>query len=237
MRIYQDALEMIKEVERDLFEMGIRYQSDTVQDKDVSSDPGYETLELQGYAYKLAPTGVHGEYANLEAMLKYNKEPEFVNWARAEAHERVDGLSKNPGEAWKRRAEFWKPFLRNGQFSYTYSERWTEQFDYVFHELRQRPNTRQAVITMYDRHQDMMNWGGIDRVPCSLSYQFLIRQGALHVIYTMRSCDFVNFFQADVYCTITLLCNMANELGVEFGSLTHFIGSLHAFKKDLAGVF
>ena len=92
-------------------------------------------------------------------------------------------------------------------------------------------------MTMYDRHQDMMNWRGLDRIPCSLTYQFLIREGKLHCIYSMRSCDFVKFFQSDVFCTAELTRYIASSLEIPVGSLTHFLGSLHAFKKDLEGVF
>ena len=53
MRIYTDAVEMIKEVERDLFEMGIRYQSTTVQDRIVGNDPEFQTIELTAYQYSL----------------------------------------------------------------------------------------------------------------------------------------------------------------------------------------
>ena len=236
MRIYQNALEMIKEVERDLAEMGVRYQSYSVQDKIVKDDHDYETMELSGYAYKLVAS--EAGFDLLDSMLRYKKDEEFVTWAKAEADERLyPPVGRNPGKAWRKRGEFWKPFMRNGYFSYTYVERWNEQIGYILKELCDRPTTRQAIMTMYDRHQDMMNWGGLDRVPCSLTYQFLIRGDALHCIYSMRSCDFVNFFQADVYCTAQLQYWLCEQLDLRIGTFTHFIGSLHAFRKDLEGVF
>jgi len=236
MRIYQDALEMIKEVERDLFEMGIRYQSYSVQDKIVENDSDYETIELIGTGYKLVPNE-EGVFSNMEKLLEYKKDKYFQRWVYAEAGERLCGRGSNPGDAWKLRSEIWEPFIRRGRFSYSYAERWREQLSYVTHELAMNPNSRQVIMTMYDRHQDMMNWGGLDRVPCSLSYHFLIRDGRLNLIYNQRSCDFVNFFQADVYITITLQSYVANILGVKTGLFVHNINSLHAFKKDLKGVF
>ena len=120
MRIYQSAMEMIKEVERDLAEMGIRYQSTTVQDKDVHDDPDYETIELVGYAYKLSSA-----VDDWRDFLYYKKNSDFAGWAEEESEERLDrGHSLNPGDAWRRRTEFWAPFLRRGLFSYTYIERW-----------------------------------------------------------------------------------------------------------------
>ena len=53
MRVYIKPLEMIKEVERDLFEMGTRYQTATVQDKLVADNPKFQTIELMGYGYCL----------------------------------------------------------------------------------------------------------------------------------------------------------------------------------------
>lgn len=234
MRIYKNPMEMVREVERDLFEMGIRYQTETVQDKKVGDDDGYQTIELSPYAYTLT-TPTH--WAQLDEMMDYLKVDK--DWAHAEASERLvgpedSGLPRNPGQAWKLNANLWEPFLRDGMFSYTYSERWGWQLPYVIEELHRRPNTRQAVMTMYSAERDIMNFGGRDRVPCSLTYHFMIRDGELNLIYNQRSCDFMTFFAADVYFTAELLNYVAVATDTTPGKLTHFIGSLHAFKKDLA---
>jgi thymidylate synthase len=143
----------------------------------------------------------------------------------------VEGL--NPGEAWKIREDFWWQFIRNGVFSYSYAERWQAQLPYVVRELKAKPYTRQAMITMYDRHEDMLHWGGKDRVPCSVSYQFINRGGKLSVIYNQRSCDFIKFFLADIFFTLNLMRHVAEESGLEYGDFIHFLGSLHAFQGDL----
>ena len=234
MRFYSDALEMIKEVERDLAEMGIIYQSYSVQDQIVTDNPAYRTKELMGYGYKLFTE--NNVFKNLKEMLKYKKDDNYITWVKAELSERINTHS-NPGEAWKIRKDFWEQYLRHGKFSYTYAERWGEQLKYIIQELRERPESRQIVMTMYDRHQDMMNWRSLDRVPCSLTYQFLIRSEELHVIYSMRSCDFSQFFQADVWITIQLLNYISSIIDVKVGSFTHIINSLHVFMKDVEEVF
>ncbi len=237
MRIYNDPAEMIKEVERDLYEMGIMYTSETVQDKKVKGNEA-QTLELFGYGYILTSWDEN----RLIDLLRYYDNN--ILWAQKEAEERLDNgryiaEPLNPGKAWSFNQEFWRPFLRDGLFSYSYTERWQEQIPYIIHELSLRPNSRQAIMTMYDRHQDIMNWGGRDRVPCSMYYSFLIRQKKLHLTYHQRSCDLIKFFATDVYLTIKLLEVVAYKLNLKIGRFTHVIDSLHAFKNDLEerGIF
>lgn len=241
MRIYQDPVEMVKEVERDLFEMGIRYQSTTVQDQQVEDNPDYLTIELMGYTYAL--TG----YEGLNTMVEYMNNN--LRWAVAEGQERLSILGQvrtthcNPGSAWYYDEERWQPFIRDGKFSYSYVERWHYQLPYIISELIHRPNSRQIIMTMYDVHQDLMNWGGQDRVPCSLSYHFIARDGKLNLIYNQRSCDFLKFFTTDVYITCMLLQGIVNahnalvpaDKELQVGRFVHSLGSLHGFAKDLEG--
>lgn len=233
MRIFTNPLAMIKEVERDLFEMGTRYQSRTVQDKFVANDPNFQTIELVGYAYSLTLPILETELMELLSYTGFSEDRK--TWVIVESRERVCEVSLNPGKAWEHDRTFWEKFLRGGVFSYTYAERFAEQIKYVIHELLDSPNTRQAIITMYDRHQDMMNWGGRDRVPCSISYQFIVREGKLVVIYNQRSCDFLNFFPADIYLTIKLMEHISTQTGLPMGQFIHFLGSLHAFAGDMIG--
>ena len=233
MRVYIKPLEMIKEVERDLFEMGTRYQTATVQDKLVADNPKFQTIELMGYGYCLT----QWNEGTLREMLTYAGVRNRSEWAIEEIDERLglnrNSLNLNPGKAWTIEADFWKPFLRDGKFAYSYAERWQWQIPYIIDELTLRPNTRQAVLTMYDQSKDLMNWGGRDRVPCSLTYHFMIREGRLNLIYQQRSCDFVNFLAPDVYFAIGLLDFVAGAINVDSGQFIHNINSLHAFRGDL----
>ena len=148
MRIYDDCLEMVKEVERDLYEMGTEYDSATVQDKKLEGEAA-RTLEMFGYSYYLKSDNKASE------MLEYMGAN--VDWVRAEYQERVQGTAggaDNPGSAWgvnDRSRRFWAPFLRDGLFSYTYPERMRWQLPHVVNELRLRPNSRQAVLTVYSQ--------------------------------------------------------------------------------------
>ncbi len=227
MRVYQNIHEMYDEVQRDLKEMGVIYTSATVQDKQVNEP----TKELYNYAYVL--TG----WADLTR--ECHAKGIHMDWLYAEEKDRLAWSQepKNPGRAWEYNVNFWGQFMRDGRFAYTYAERLHPQIPHVIHELRQRSNTRQAILTMYDQHQDIMNFGGRDRIPCSMHYQFLIRQGELHMNYVMRSCDFHRFFLSDVYHALSLMNSIAQEVQRPLGTFTHFIGSLHAFEKDMENVF
>jgi len=229
MRIYINLEECFRETERDLKEMGIIYVSETVQDKVKKVN----TIELNNYGYTL----IDPDYR--EVLGVAGKQGINLVWLRAEASERgyFSLKQKNPNPAYRKNLKFWKPFLRDGCFSYTYPERLHPQIDRVIHELKIRPNTRQAVLTLYDWHQDIMNLGGRDRIPCSMYYQFLIRKGKLHCSYTMRSCDLYKFFLSDVALAIYLMTKIAECVNRPIGNFTHFIGSLHAFESELEGVF
>lgn len=228
MRIYQKPLDAAKEVEREMKEMAIENQSYSSQDKIVIDNPDYNTKELIGYAYKIDPGWSR---IDLDEVLNYFEIP--IDWVYAEFDERLDEERPNPGEAWNLRKEVWEPFLHNDRFSYTYAERYWPQLERIIQELEAHPTSRQAVLQMYDYKIDLNNWGGKARVPCSLMYQFLLRQDQLHCVYTMRSCDFFTFFASDMVLTLNLLWWVAEALSVDVGSFTHFIGSLHAYQKEI----
>ena len=122
-------------------------------------------------------------------------------------------------------------------FDYTYNERMGEVLikDLV-RLLKRDPDTRKAIIPIFD-HDDTLYYGGRQRIPCSMYYDFLIRQNGkgekvLHICYHQRSSDFVQHFGNDVYLAWKLMEYVAKEVGVKPGYLYHTIDSLHAYKKD-----
>lgn len=235
MRIYQHFGEMFSEVWRDVFELGVRSQSESVQNiQDVGEE--YDMMEIMGYTYELTNTRDYRESFS----------PKELVWLGVEFTERISDHYINPGTAWKLREEIWGRFLNStGRFDYTYNERIRDQLPLIINELKVRPGTRQAVMTIYSplHYGDISFLGGFRRIPCSLSYQFLIRKGAitgktfLNLVYNMRSCDVATHFKFDAALACMLLNHVAGELQIRPGSLIHSIGSLHCFKKDSGGVF
>jgi len=101
--------------------------------------------------------------------------------------------------------------------------------------------TRQAYLPIF-HPEDLMAAAKSERVPCSLGYHFICRQGRLDVMYPMRSCDFVRHFRDDVYLTSRLLLWVIKEMksvsedpsvqAVVPGRLIMHITSLHCFDSD-----
>jgi len=229
MRIYVNAEEAIEEIKRDLAEMGIRVKPATMQDKYVLGNPDYETLELQNYGYTI-----------LDAR---SKDIPGVNqpWADIEFVERVTNPEQfhNPGEAYKLREEVWKEFLHEGKFAYTYNERlhFNDQLQKIIDRMKVDPDSRQLWISLWNPTMDPDRLGGVSRVPCSLGYNFQVRNNRLNMHYVMRSCDFATHFRNDVYLAIKLLEYVAQQVNYEVGDFTHTIFSLHVYQKDVKGVF
>lgn len=231
MRIFGNYLEASKEVERDLWELGAICKTKSVQDeiKEV------ETRELVGYQFCI-PT--LGSIMELPEFFKISSQ-EFREYVEVETNDRWTGVP-NPGNSWRSREGFWERYLHEGRFSYTYGERcWdpTNQFGHCRQVLDNDPNSRQAIIQIYNQSKDWLNTGGRSRIPCSLTYQYLSRASdikrTLHCIYTMRSCDFYKHFVYDMVIAGRLNNMMARDLGWEPGNLIMQIGSLHAFREDL----
>lgn len=103
--------------------------------------------------------------------------------------------------------------------------------------------TRQAYLPIWFPEDTGARRG--QRVPCSLGYHFLFRDGKLNVTYMIRSCDFVRHFRDDVYMTARLCQWVAEQLPggewldetpptIDIGDLTMHTMSMHIFQGDVA---
>lgn len=237
MRIFANCKEMLSEVHRDLFEMGIRVKPKTMQDKVVTGLKAYETIELSGYSFAIMDT------ADLDDMIKARGLN--LDWCEADLAERLSPELINPGIAYKLRKE-WDEFVHGDKFAYTYNERLRTQVDDTIEVLDFDNASRQAVITIYEGTKDSTKRGGLSRVPCSMYYQLMVRGGKLDVIYTMRSSDFMTHFPYDIWMAARLRDYVLEELNkkktvnaklIKPGKLVFFSGSLHAYAKDVPNTF
>ena len=102
------------------------------------------------------------------------------------------------------------------------------------------PLTRQAYLPIWFP-EDLGACRQHKRVPCTLGYHFILREGRLHCVYFMRSCDYIRHFRDDLYLTIRLLlwvldqCSLADPAkwaDVLPGDFTVHLTSLHMFESD-----
>jgi hypothetical protein len=105
--------------------------------------------------------------------------------------------------------------------------------------IASEPYTRQAWIPLFFPEDTGYGDGG--RKPCTLGYQFMLRNGQLHIWYPLRSCDLIRHFPDDCYLAVRLLmwvldqCRAQNPefwLEVTPGTYSMHMTSLHIFEND-----
>lgn len=224
--------------------------------------PMFELLN-RSFMYQIPP----------EKLLAQEVQPNLP-WADIHFEERIGGEPLNPGESYKQWPHYKMDadMRREGEkFSHTYMERfWPKlageniagtprttpppddpirgvRYEYgdlndVFKQFHNDPLTRQAYLPIFfpEDTGNTMN----QRVPCSLGYHFIMRDDKMHMVYYIRSCDFLRHFKDDVYLACKLVHWMLNKLynhpstdlnwhDVKPGILTMHITSLHVFESDM----
>lgn len=111
-------------------------------------------------------------------------------------------------------------------------------FNDVLNLLLKEPFTRQAFLPIWFPEDT----GGANgqRVPCTIGYHFILRNGYMHVVYYIRSCDFFRHFRDDIYLCCRKVIWVLERLrakdkfwnDVKPGMFTMHITSLHAFKHE-----
>lgn len=118
----------------------------------------------------------------------------------------------------------------DGTFHGAYGRRVHNQASHVVEKLKADPESRQAVITLWNPTLD--NLPGKRDYPCTVTLQFLIRDQALVCVTDMRSNDVWLGLAYDLFQFGQLQCTIANQLEVACGSLVHRPVSLHAYERD-----
>lgn len=191
-------------------------------------------------------------------------------WADIHFEERVGGLPLNPGESYKQWPFYKmdKQMRTEGEkFSHTYMERiWPKyclapnpgnidpyfdkplrgirydygDFDDVVNLLTKEPYTRQAFLPLWFPEDTGVIHGG--RVPCTIGYHFIRRDNYLHVVYYIRSCDYLRHFRDDIYLAVLKVLWLIHRLkeidpsnweNVKPGIYTMHITSLHIFQNEV----
>ena len=112
----------------------------------------------------------------------------------------------------------------------------TRQLAYVVRALIADPHSRQAVLTVWAERPEPSK-----DIPCTVSLQFLLRQGSLHCIANMRSSDAYLGLPYDIFtfsCVTAQVAHLLREqigpdCAIELGYLTWQAGSAHIYDRDV----
>ena len=179
-------------------------------------------------------------------MLKFvfNEEAENIEkYCNTEISDRINREGVNPGSSYLIRMDLWQKLMsrdQEGKFDYTYSERINhmQQLDNAIAALKEDIHSRRAMVMVFDPLDTCESAGFQTRIPCSISYQFLIRNNKLMVLYYIRSNDYFKHFAIDIWLAHALQDYILQNLletypGLRCGALNYFAGSFHAYKEDI----
>lgn len=191
----------------------------------ISTDPQFK-VSPRGMSIKetLGVVAVLKNPRNCQITLKSRK----LNYAFA-AIEKLEYLS---GQTDPDRLVFYNSNFENyrseyGLFDGAYPERLGYWYRHIYNLLKTDPDSRQAVVTIYgvqDRHKSK-------DIPCTLSFQFFIRENKLNMIAHMRSNDLLWGFPYDTNGFCFIQEGLAACLGVDIGTYELHAGSLHLYTE------
>jgi thymidylate synthase len=160
---------------------------------------------------------------------------DFRNWKADYAKkEWLWYLSGNPSAVEiSRSAPLWLRHMDEaGNVNSNYGSSWAEgsQIEYVVGELIRNPQSRRALLTMYDGKE---NAKYEKDTPCTLNIGFMIADNKLNMTVMMRSNDLWFGFCNDQYCFSKLQELIAGRLSIEVGWYYHFANNLHLYDNKL----
>jgi thymidylate synthase len=117
----------------------------------------------------------------------------------------------------------------NGVFHGAYGPRTNGQFQAVIERLQNDPDTRQAVVTIWNPQYDLLP--SKRDYPCTILHQFRIRDNKLNMSVYMRSNDVWLGAAYDFFQFTRVQLAMASVLGIEPGTYNHHVGSLHIYEQ------
>lgn len=184
-------------------------------------------------------------------------------WVDEHFRERVGKIPLNPPPShriWPFNQDGNEAFMADEKFDHTYPERFWPKFAPYNGSRSHLTKSRQGIRFMYGDYDDFIKklvedpetrqgflpiWFPEDtgcpaniRVPCTLGYHVIIRDGFLHITYFMRSLDMVRHYQDDIYLCWKLADNIRfrlNQKGieVELGYMAFEAVNCHVFNVDL----
>lgn len=239
-RIFKDCLEMVQEMDRELKVSGITVPVKHYQNKELTGE-NQNTKELIGVNFVISKPSL-GKKDMLKFLFK-DEADNIEKYCEQEFLDRINREGLNPGNSYKIRLDLWQALMskKDGdKFDYTYSERinYCHQLDNAIAALKDDIHSRRAMIMIF-RPEDTLDSSGFStRIPCSIDYQFLIRNNKLMVVYHIRSNDYFKHFAIDIWLANAMQEYIVEQLkdvypNLKVGSLNYYCGSFHAYNEDL----
>ncbi|WP_406639188.1 thymidylate synthase [Amycolatopsis sp. WGS_07] len=107
-------------------------------------------------------------------------------------------------------------------------------FDATLDLIRSDPDTKRAVLPIFTAAE--VGDGRHPDVSCTLAFQFLCRDGALHAVGYLRANDAFQGLVSDVFSFTFIQELAARLLGLKLGTYTHHVGSMHVASAKLPKV-
>jgi thymidylate synthase len=197
---------------------------------------GVEELTRNGKV-RSSPTPVVTIYAKpLERMLWDAKRDANPFFHVAEAIWMLAG--RNDVEFVKKFAGIMPSFSDDGvTLNGAYGYRWANHFEFnqlihLIDLLRNQPETRRAVLGMWDPMTDLPIADKSADVPCNTQAFFRIAEGKLHMTVMCRSNDIVwGAYGANAVHMSYLLQYVASAVGIEVGTYTQFSNNWHIYER------
>jgi len=140
---------------------------------------------------------------------------------------------KRLGEIYGKVPAIWKRMAdSSGEVNSNYGYQWKRnaQLTHVIKTLREKPDTRQAAISIYDA-KEMHKYK--NDTPCTYAVQFTIINGELCMSVYMRSNDLWYGFCNDQYQFASLQELVARELDIPTGWYYHHAHNLHLYNDKI----
>jgi len=113
-----------------------------------------------------------------------------------------------------------------------FNMRGVNQIDAVIELLKRKSSSRRAAI-------QLLNAEDVDEkhkeIPCTTTMQFMVRDGLLNMVTTMRSNDAFMGLPHDVFCFTMMQEIIARAIECEVGEYFHYVGSMHLYLSDCEG--
>ena len=113
-----------------------------------------------------------------------------------------------------------------------YSDLYHNQFEQVVMELTRNKDSRRASM-IYTRPSIWIEYNdqGKNDFICTNSVTYYIRDDVLHCVVQMRSNDVIFGYRNDYAWQEYVLCELADELGVDDGDIHWQVQNLHVYER------